>query len=160
MFLDPTSIPNWQRASKTKSIVAKHATTLTADSRLLSQLLINTLEGKEPIAQTNMICLGVAGEAWQQTPKKLLAKYTITDIDHDGWLTCQPKPDNEVECYVVDGDLTQFYIIGHWGETLPDGTKNVQAGIVGDVICRDPADPTDVWIVRRGLFNSTYEIKG
>jgi hypothetical protein len=163
LFLDVSSITDWRSATKTRPIVAKHVTALTTDQRLLSQLLIGTLEGREPIDAHNVICVGEHGDAWQSTPKKLLAKYSISSIDQDGWLVCDPKPDNAVDCFEVtsdhiDGD--QFYVVGLWGETLPDGTKNVQTGLRGDIVCRSQTDQSDIWIVRRKLFNSTYEIRG
>ena len=115
-----------------------------------------------------VICVGEAGDAWQQMPKKLLAKYDVTAIDTDGWMICTPKPDNAVNCLEVNNEVWgnnplattngEFTIIGQWGATV-DGVANVQTGNVGDFICQNRTDPTDVWIVRRKLFLNTYVVK-
>lgn len=162
MRFDPTLVSEWKTATKTKPIVAKHVSAGLSDSLFLEKMLVNTLEGREPITATNVICVGEAGDVWQQTPAKLFAKYFITGMRPDGWLICEPKPDNEVDCFEVpDFSPTQknFEVIGLWGETAEDGTKNVQRGVVGDFVCRSKTDRSDVWIVRRSFFNSTYQIK-
>ena len=109
-----------------------------------------------------MICVGEAGDVWQQTPAKILKKYDVTAIDKDGWMVCTPKPDNEVDCHEVGSTTTnmqsEFCVIGQWGETVGP-LKNVQRGVVGDFICRNRTDLADVWVVRKNLFNNTYVIK-
>ena len=92
-------------------------------------------------------------------PSKLLAKYTVSGITPDGWMVCEPRPDNAVSVVEIratsDGD-TEFYIIGQWGEDSDEGPR--QYGTVGDFVCRSRLDPSDVWIVRRKIFLNTYNI--
>jgi len=165
-------ITGWQVASKTASLRAKPIINLIVDRSVANKFLVDTLEAKEPVSPDALFCIGQAGDAWQQMPKKLLAKYDVTAID-DGWLICTPKPDNAVNCVEVTRELIKlvdpenahlewiskkFTIIGQWGETV-DGVANVQRGDVGDFICQNQTDPTDVWVVRRKLFLNTYIIK-
>lgn len=156
------SFDTWQRAAKTQPIQAKHISTVLADKKILSGFLLNTLEGREPIGEDVMVCIGSAGEAWQQPARKLLQKYTITSITVDGWLICTPNDGVEVECFelVVPAELQNepFGIVGQWGETLSNGTKNVQFVKPGDYILRDPNEHSDVWVVQRSLFLNTYEV--
>ena len=81
-------------------------------------------------------------------------------MDANGWMCCEPFPDNSVECVEVTGDYTamgEFSIIGQWGETI-SGEKNIQRGVQGDFICRNLSDKSDIWIVKRKLFLNTYLI--
>lgn len=87
----------WRIATKTRPIVARHVSALSSDLRMLSRLLISTLEGREPVGSNSMICVGEGGDAWQQAIAKLFAKYTVVSVDSDGWLVCHPKPDNAVD---------------------------------------------------------------
>jgi len=169
--IETSSITDWRIASKTRSIKAKPSISLLVDRKVTSKFLIDTLEGHEPLGDSSIICVGEAGDVWQQTQKKLLQKYTVVSIDSDGWMDCQPLPDNAVDAIEVSESLWKtfstlntdpldfgFTIIGQWGATV-DGVKNVQKGIVGDFICRNQTDHTDVWIVKRKLFLNTYNIK-
>jgi hypothetical protein len=161
MRIDTTKITNWKIASKTRPIKAKPLVSLMVDRTVTSKFLMDTLEGHEPLGDGVVICVGEAGDAWQQMPKKLLQKYAVKGIDKDGWMECEPLPDNVVNVIEVDGGLTalgKFSIIGQWGATV-NGEKNVQIGEHGDFICQNQTDPTDVWIVKRKLFLNTYVIK-
>lgn len=161
MRITPNLITNWKIASKTRPIKAKPLVSILVDRSVTNKFLVDTLEGKEPLGDGAVICVGEAGDTWQQMPKKLLAKYRVASIDKDGWMDCEPLPDNAVDCVeVTDGqtDIGGFYIIGQWGETVGEET-NVQRGVAGDFICRNQTDQTDVWIVRRKLFLNTYIIK-
>ena len=146
----------WCRAKKTKGLRAKAMINLIVDKSVVNSFLLDTLEGREPVGPSSMFCIGAAGDAWQQSPKALLKKYDIKDIDNDGWMVCEPKPDNEVQ--FIENGLDQ-YITGHWGETV-DGIPNQQWCKVGDFVLRNPADITDMWVVQRKLFNNTYSILG
>lgn len=181
--LDLDNCQRWRVATKTKSIRAKPLISIMVDRSVLSKFLIDTLEGKEPLGDGTVICIGEFNDAWQQTPKKLLQKYDVTSIDNDGWMVCDPKPDNEVECHEIGPWELEppiypsakhallnplessswkdkpFYVVGLWGETLPNGTKNVQRGVAGDFVCRSCTDPTDIWVVQRKIFLNTYAIK-
>ena len=87
----------WKRAKKTKGLKAKAMVNLLVDRTVVNSFLLDTLEGREPIGPSSMFCIGAAGDAWQQTPKALLKKYDVIDIDNDGLMHCTPKPDNEVQ---------------------------------------------------------------
>lgn len=161
MRINTTQITNWKIASKTRPIKAKPLVSLIVDRTVISKFLVDTLEGKEPLGDGVVICVGEAGDAWQQMPRKLLQKYVVKSIDKDGWMECEPIPDNAVNCVEVFGDMTtagKFTIIGQWGATV-GAEKNVQNGEMGDFICQNQTDPTDVWIVRRKLFLNTYMLK-
>ena len=165
MKIDTTQITNWRIATKTKGLRAKPLVSLLVDRTVLNKFLVDTLEGKEPLGDGAVICIGESNDAWQQMPKKLLQKYEVKSIDADGWMVCEPRPDNAVHCIEVTpvmfgaeiGDIN-FYIIGHWGGVV-NGEKNAQLGEFGDYICQNPTDPTDVWVVRRKIFTNTYSIK-
>lgn len=152
------SMVGWKLAKKTKPVKAKPLISLLVDRSIVSKFLIDTLEGKEPLGDGVVICIGEFNDAWQQSPKKLLAKYDVVSIDNDGWMLCNPKPENAAEVVEVR-EAGPFYIVGLWGATLDDGTKNVQIGEQGDFILRSREDHNDVWIVRRKIFNSTYSIR-
>ena len=150
-----------KRATKTRPIWAKHIQNILCDESVLSKLLLSTIEADQMLKPASIVCRGEAGDVWQQTPEKLLAKYTVTEIDTEGWLVCTPKPDNEVYCYVTgEGDpgTLGFSIVARWGEEQANGTF-LQFGNFGDVVCRSLTDPGDFWIVQRQLFDSTYEVK-
>ena len=171
MRIDTNRLAKWNIASKTRPIKAKPLISLMVDRKVASKFLVDTLEGHEPLGDGSIICVGEAGDVWQQTQKKLLQKYVVKSIDADGWMECEPLPDNAVNCVEVTGELLKavagdphgdwaqsFDIIGQWGATV-DGEKNVQTGVPVDFICQNQTDLTDVWIVKRKLFLNTYVIK-
>ena len=171
-------LTGWRVASKTQPLKAKPLITLLVDRQVASKFLLDTLEGREPLGDGSIVCIGGAGDAWQQTQKKLLQKYDVTEIDKDGWMICTPKPDNAVNCLEMSKDflasiretnaskpypddrmenMGSFAIEGQWGTAdYPELGKNVQWGNTGDFICQNRTDPTDVWVVRRKLFLNTY----
>jgi hypothetical protein len=164
-LLDVGEITAWHRATKTKAIKAKHIQHLFADNSVLSKFMLATLEGQQMLKATSMVCVGAEGDVWQQAQDKLLKKYKVASVDEGGWLVCEPYPDNEVDCYdtmqpfmPVETTGEGFSIKAQWGERQSDGTF-LQFGQWGDFICRNQTDKTDVWIVRRSFFDSTYEIK-
>ena len=175
-FLNNNSVP-WKVASKTCAIKAKPLTSLLVDRFITRRFLIDTLEGKEPLGDGVVICIGPAEDVWQQMPSKLFDKYNVVDIDSSGWMLCEPKVGNSVNVFEVtehnksdtsifstvdDVNVYQtcdFYIHGKWGETTPFG-PNVQYGNIGDFICQNRTDSTDIWIVRRKIFLNTYVLKG
>ena len=143
----------WRRGKKTQGIRAKPLINLLVDRTVVNKFLVDTLEGCEPIDSGNIFCIGGAGDAWQQTSKALLKKYDVKAIDEDGWMVCEPKPENEVEFFEVTEE--SGYIQGLWGATV-DGQENLQAFIKGDFVCRQPHEHSDQWVVRRTLFLNTY----
>lgn len=155
-----TSSYFWLLGKKTKGLRAKPLSALITDRSIISKFSIDTLEGKEPINSANMFCIGETGDAWQQTAKALLKKYNITNIDADGWLICEPKPENEVEFFewkCEQGSPEEYtsYIKGLWGATV-DGVDNLQSIFVGDFVCRQPHQHEDQWVVRKHLFINSY----
>ena len=163
--IETSEITGWNIASKTRPIKAKPLINLLVDRTVTSKFLVDTLEGREPLGDGVVICVGEAGDTWQQMPKKMLQKYHVAAIDTDGWMVCEPLPDNAVDMVEVTesmtisgGGMVDFYIIGQWGETIGE-EKNIQKGMIGDFICRNQTDHSDVWIVRRKLFLNTYIIK-
>ena len=168
MRIDTSKIMGWRIVSKTRPVKAKPLINLLVDRTVTSKFLVDTLEGKEPLGDGVVICVGEAGDTWQQMPKKLLQKYVVKEIDKDGWMVCEPLPDNAVNVVEVSGEMTAdqngasatgaFSIIGQWGATVGN-EKNVQSGVVGDFICQNQTDPTDVWIMKRKLFLNTYVVK-
>lgn len=166
-FILRTSTKTWSRAKKTQGIRAKAMINLIVDRSVVNKFLIDTLEGREPISENNIFCIGGAGDPWQQTSKALLKKYDVKAIDEDGWMVCEPKPENEVQYFELDGSMigmdsssaTSVLVEGLWGETI-DGIPNLQRCDIGDFICRQTHDHTDQWVVRRKLFLNTYSKLG
>lgn len=179
MKIDTSKITNWLVATKTRPVKAKPLINLIVDRTVTSKFLVDTLEGKEPLGDGVVICVGEAGDTWQQMPKKLLAKYDVTSIDDNGWMVCTPKPDNAVNVIEITDEFLSseddslspypdlrafnmgtFCINGHYGDNdHPELGKNVQWGDTGDFVCRNRTDFTDVWVVKRKLFLNTYIIK-
>lgn len=161
MRIEPSKITDWHRATKTKTVRAKALINLLVDRTVTNKFLVDTLEGNEPLGDGVVICVGEAGDVWQQTPKKLLQKYNVASIDNDGWMVCEPRPDNSVKCWQVPLDgvgVMEISIIGLWGAVR--GTeKNIQFGEQGDYICQSESDETDVWIVKKKIFENTYSIR-
>jgi hypothetical protein len=152
-----TDEASWGIAKKTALIRAKPLSAILVDGSALDKFLLATLEGDQPVARSNLMCIGATAEPWQQTAKAILKKYSVTAIEDDGWMICTPLPENEVEFFkIVDGqDAT--HIVGLWGSTIGDLT-NLQSFKVGDYVCRQTYDHKDQWIVREALFDATYEI--
>ena len=155
--------PVWMIGKKTRNIKAKPLISIMVDKNVLSKFLLDTIEGREPLGDGSIICLGESNDVWQQSQNKLLQKYSVIEIDKDGWMVCEPRPDNSVECIEITNNSinsndSEFYVIGHWGEQTPEGM--IQKGKLGDFICRSRTDSTDVWIVARKIFINTYNIIG
>jgi hypothetical protein len=159
-------ITGWRRAKKTKGIKAKALQTLLSDESMLTKFLLDTIEGTQTLKAGSVVCVGSAGDAWQQKREKLFGQYNVTGLTPDGWMICEPKPDVERDAYEVpveacgpDGD---FSVIAEWGtDHIIDGRQvALQFGKSGDIICRNPEKHTDVWIVRRKEFDATQEFVG
>lgn len=158
-----TTTPFWtgRIAKKTKGLKAKPMINLLVDRSVASKFLVDTLEGKEPITEAAMFCIGEAGDAWQQEAKRVLKKYDVASIDADGWLICTPKPENSVEFFEVTAEFfgehvnERCYIVGLFGETLGD-VKNCQLVKLGDYIARQRDDHADQWVVARKIWLNSY----
>jgi len=156
--IEPRMI-DMKRAKKTKGLQAKHVSSIVPESRVLSGLTLQTLEGPQDLRPHGMVCIGISGETWQQGCDGLLKKYNIVSINSGGWLHCEPKPDREVLAGSVSGSFCsdgKFAIIGEWGEKQSDGTFR-QYGKEGDTICQNPEKLTDVWIVAKKIFENSYK---
>ena len=160
--LIPSKNFSWSTAKKTQTIRAKPLINIMVDSSVMTKFLLDTLEGKEVLGDGTLVCLGAAGDVWQQMPKKLLSKYDVSNVDKYGWLVCDPKPDNLINVFEVGiqhlGDQTNhsFYILGLFGERCEDGLR--QYGEVGDFIGQNREHPEDIWVIRRKIFLNTYQL--
>src|ERR1035438_3026268 len=154
------TITEWKIAKKTKPLRAKPLVNLLVDRTVINKFLVDTLEAREPFAEGNVICIGETGDAWQQEPKKLLKKYSATAIDKDGWMVCEPYPDNSVECsqinFLINTHGGCHYLEAKVGSTYQG--KTVQEFVHGDWILRNREDKSDVWVVRKKLFDNSYVI--
>ena len=133
----------WFHAKKTRPIWVRPVATSTE---------VETLEGTESVEPGDVICRGEIGELWPQAIESLMSKYEPTDeFDEKGWQKYTPNPDaNGVMASVVN---EPFQVHATWG---------VLQGKSGDFIVknysdRDVANPQDVWIVDRALFEATYQ---
>lgn len=173
--LDTTKIRKWNVAKKTKNIKAKPLVSLLVDRTVINKFLIDTLEAKEQLGDGSIICIGESNDIWQQMPSKLLQKYNVIDVDNDGWMICEPKPENSVNCVEITNILStsimdhkgdwnpaeKLFIVAQWGESFSISAGenfNTQKAEVGDFICQNREYPDDIWIVRKKIFNNTYTI--
>lgn len=157
---------SWGIASKTKPVKAKHLSSIVIDTSVLAKILLETIEGREALNQgaNNVICVGEAGDIWQQDSKKFISKYDVKEITSDGWFVAVPKDGNESLFYkVTDTELYPlgFSIIGAYGEErVIDGkTVRLQFGLPGAYILGSTENKDDRWLVAESFFNQTYEIK-
>ena len=159
--IDANKLEGWKVAKKVKSLRAKPLVNLLVDPSVLNKFLITTLEGTQSLGDGSLVCLGEAGDIWQQMPKKLLAKYNVTAIDKDGWMVCEPRPDNSIECIQWIGSInttnSEHWLRSLWGEDVAEFGK-CQRFATGDYICRNRTDNNDVWVVRKKFFENTYTI--
>lgn len=159
---------SWGVAKKTKPLRAKPIVTLLVDKSVMAKFLVDTLEAREPVGPDAMFCIGQSNDAWQQTAKKLLAKYNVTDIDSDGWMVCEPKPENSVEFIEVTREVLEAagaweayveaghgFLRGQWGQTY-DGEANLQKFAIGDFVARNREDVSDQWVVQRKIWTNSY----
>ena len=75
-------------------------------------------------------------------------------------MTCEPKPDVPVNSYQVSEFEGDFAIVNpKWGdEQIVDGRQGwLQYGRGGDYVCQNPNDLPDTWVVRKHIFERTYE---
>lgn len=115
-----------------------------------------TIEGNEKVERNAIMCIGEANDAWQQNGENLIKKYNIVGFTDDGWMICEPKPDNEVEFIQLD---EEFFIEAQWGEEKPGFKNPVQYGKLGSYVLRNIEDNSDVWVVEKKVFENTYEKK-
>ncbi len=152
-----TSELTFKVGRKTKGLRAKPMVTLLIDRTVMAKFLVDTLEAKEPVHADAMFCIGESNDAWQQSAKKLLAKYTVDAIDPDGWMVCNPKQECSVEfCQIPSTISSGGYIQGNWGEVVLGLGSNLQRFKPGDFVVRNREDHSDTWIVDQKIFNNSY----
>lgn len=164
----------WKLASKTKSIKAKPLVSILVDKSVTSKFLIDTLEGKEPLGDGVLICIGDAGDAWQQMPSNMLKKYIVVEVDKDGWMVCEPKLGNAMDVCEITNDFLELHWTGkrqdqlfgihyvgptQWGEEKEGENGYVQYCKEGDFILRDRENKNDFYVVDRKIFLNTYVLK-
>jgi hypothetical protein len=146
----------FRTAIKTKPIRAKPVQSVVPDPTVLRHLRLTTLEGPQALKPNGWICQGGNGELWQQSAKKLAEKYEFGDSDEGGWITLSPRAGQSVNAAAVDGAEGGFAVRGRWGDEQPNGDL-LQYGADGDYVLQSTTDPDDVWIVKRHLFEATYD---
>jgi hypothetical protein len=160
-IIDTTSILAWRIAKKTKPILAREICTLLNDPDLQHQLLLKTLEGNQDLKEDSIVCLGIKKDVWQQTKKKLLAKYDVTGLEK-GWMIMTPKPENESNAIEITAEMCDevggFAVVGEWGQKDEKTGLTIQYGKAGDFLLNQIGSSTDYWIVSRQFFDNTYEI--
>ena len=86
----------------------------------------------------------------------LREKYHCSDVNAEGWITFVPQPDNAVNAAQANGRQEGFAVRGQWGDEQPNGDF-LQYGEDGDYVLQSKTDPDVVWIVKRELFEATYD---
>jgi len=61
-------------AKKTKPMRAIHMSRVFADPIFAKMFLVNAIEGAEPIDSDAILCIGEAGDVWQQKYSKMQSK--------------------------------------------------------------------------------------
>jgi hypothetical protein len=151
----------WVSASKTKPMRVKHVSALLSDLDVAAHIFVRTLEGDQAIQKNSFVCIGMAGEMWQQGSANLFKRYNLVSCDENGWWTAVPKDGNVVDAMKITDAVAnggEFSVRGLWGVQADDGTF-YQTGKVGDWVLRSRENPDDVWIVRGDVFDATYEVK-
>lgn len=163
-ILDTAKFWSGQQARKTKGLKAKHLSSVLSDPALISKLLLDTLEAKEVLTPDVCICMGEAGDAWQQTAMKLIKDYELRGIDTNGWLLFEPKPTKIVEFFEVTEEILEeigavptepVYIVGLWGAKIGDDI-NMQRVRLGDFVARQLDQHEDQWVVQRAIWKRSY----
>lgn len=115
------------------------------------------------------LCVGIAGEPWFQHPDKIAAKYTrgaeesrkfAFDDAARPYVTFTPK--GEVRNWVAeikDPAIEGFTITPNYNKNGPPLYSPAGGYVVRDAV-PDPykANPDDVWLVQKAIFESTYEL--
>jgi len=174
------SLLTFGTAQKTANIRAKPLAQVINDPHIFAKLTLETLEGQQAI-QTHagvFVCIGEALDYWQQDGEKLFKSYDVINVDDQGWLTCKPKPEAERNFTQIPEEIGEFEIPAQWGKklsaldrgpqpvTLKDEEletlftyEHVQFGKPGDYVLQSQEDPFDFWIVKKALFENTYQVK-
>jgi hypothetical protein len=159
---DPKRVTAWGRAKKIRPIRVKPINCLFNDKSVLAKFLLDTIEGYQALRRDSMVCLGYAGDIWQQSAESLHKSYSPLRLETDGWVIFEPKPEDErlvIEVHLFGCNIGDkgFAIKAKWGEEQPDGSI-LQYGRSGDIVAQRSDDPEDVWIIKREIFTATYAV--
>jgi len=137
-------LKSWQHYKKTKPLWAK---------KLKEDISVNTLEGKIESHVGDYLCKGPTGDIWPQKEGSLFKKYDSTDeTNSEGWQKFTPKPDASG---VMAAQIDHKFSIKH-------STWGTFKGNAGDYLVKNYDDkdiefPADLWIVKKEIFEATYE---
>jgi hypothetical protein len=136
----------WLHYKKTKPVLAKE---------LKASETIETHEGEITYNAGDYLCKGPSGDIWGQKADSLFKKYGPargSKPDKDGWQEFLPKPEaSGVMAAQIDHDFSVEH--PSWG------TFYGKAGgyLVKSYEDKDTEFPEDIWIVKKEIFESTYE---
>lgn len=138
---------SWLHYKKTKPLWTRE---------LKTSETVKTLEGSITYYAGDYLCKGPSGDIWGQKSESLFKKYeSVPDSkpDKDGWQKFVPKPyASGVMAASIDHDFTVEH--PSWG---------IFRGKAGSYLVKNFDDknikfPKDIWIVKKVIFESTYEI--
>ncbi len=136
----------WKHYKKTKPLWAK---------KLKKAEIVKTLEGELKYNKGDYLCKGQSGDILGQKEESLFNKYDpdlSSKPDKDGWQKYLPKPDaSGVMAAQVDHEFSFKHL--SWGTFC----GNAGDYLVKSYDDKDTEFPEDVWIVKKDIFNATYE---
>jgi len=116
-------VAHWTNLFKTgiknKSIRVKAIKEVFKDHSVIDKFLMKTLEGKEEVDASNMMCMGAIDDPWQQPIANIKKNYEFDTIKDNGWIIFQPKPDAPRNVFQVTAEMAEgdeFEVIAPWGE--------------------------------------------
>lgn len=155
------------RAKKIKPVRAIHMRQVFTNPFFSKFFLLDALEGAEPVDSDAMLCVGEAGDVWQQKLNKMMAKYDVVEDEGcHGWFIATPKPENENRVIKLSKEVIDsaqlnpalpIYIQGGYGAAI-DGTENLQQVTIGSWLVQRLLYCGDQWIVQDNLFKNTYSL--
>ena len=153
----------WRRARKTKPIWAR-----AVEAEEVGKEFQTADHAVEKARAGYWLCVGVAGEPWFQTLEKIEGKYdpageAVKTFEFDGkprkYRTFKPKATTRNWVAQVKGPgIAGFFIRPNYDPAHP--LYSPAGGYVVRDDVKDPyqTKPDDVWLVQKGLFESTYEV--
>jgi len=153
----------WRRARKTKPIWAR-----AVGAEEVGRVFQTADHAVEKARAGYWLCVGVAGEPWFQTLEKIEGKYEpageeVKTFGFDATLNkyriFKPKATTRNWVAQVQGPgIAGFFIRPNYDPAHP--LYSPAGGYVVRDDVKDPyqVKPDDVWLVQKGLFESTYEI--
>lgn len=153
----------WRVARKTKPIWARP---VAADE--VGKEFETADHTVERATADHWLCVGVAGEPWFQKPDRIESKYEragserrqfpFDDSPHQYERFTPQEASRSWAARVDDAGIEGFYVQPNYPTDAP--LYSPSGGYVVKDHGDDPyaGDPNDVWLVQKGLFESTYEI--